>query len=343
MTPTVSVVMPTYNRWPRLEQALHGLSGQSVPAGDIEIIVVSDGSTDETDENLQAGRAPVDVVYHRQENSGPAVARNTGLALASAGLVLFIDDDVVALPDCVAAHLRAHETGSHRQVVIGPLLTPPDHQFLPWVQWEQDKLEEQYQAMQRGEWSATPRQFYTGNASLAKSLITDAGGFDPTYRRAEDVELAYRMAGSGAVFTFDPAAGANHYAERSYDSWLSNAGAYGRNDARMWRDRGVEWLVPELCEEYRRRNPLIRAHTAAGLRLPLIRRLGEETAETVALGLSRMKLTGPAQRILSAVYNLAYYHGLLSELGYSQAKSLRSGEAASIHEAGARPHQRFVR
>lgn len=331
MSPTVSVIMPTYNRWPRLQRALAALAGQTVSARDIEIIVVSDGSTDETDDNLHAGRAPVEVVFHRQENSGPAVARNTGLGLASADLVLFIDDDVVALPHCVAAHLRTHESGPGRQVVVGPLLSPPDHRFSPWVQWEQDKLEQQYEAMRRGDWSATPRQFYTGNASVARGEIDAVGGFDPTYLRAEDIELAYRMERNGASFVFDDRAGAHHYAERSYESWLSNAGAYGRNDARMWRDGDVGWLLPVLLAEYRERNALVRAHTEIGLRLPIVRKIGEFAAKATAVTALRLGVRRPQQRLLSAVYNLTYYRALLAELGCSNTDLLTNPESIRCH------------
>jgi hypothetical protein len=178
--------------------------------------------------------------------------------------------------------------------------------------------------MLRGEWAASPRQFYTGNASLHRSEITAVGGFDPTFRRAEDVELAFRLARQGLAFTFDYEAGAHHYAERSFQAWLSNAKAYGRNDAVMWRDGGVDWLYHTLCEEYQRRNPLIRVNTAVGLRLPPLQRAGERLAPTLATTLSRLGLSGIAQPLLSAVYNLAYYHDFLDELGHSSAAALRS-------------------
>jgi glycosyltransferase involved in cell wall biosynthesis len=80
MSPAISIIVPTYNRWLQLQRTLDGLAAQTVPSRDLEIIVVSDGSTDGTDEHLQAGRSPIDIVFHRQENSGPAVARNKGMS-----------------------------------------------------------------------------------------------------------------------------------------------------------------------------------------------------------------------------------------------------------------------
>jgi len=65
--------------------------------------------------------------------------------------------------------------------------------MVPWVRWEQEMLMKQYKALLRKDWPATARQFYTGNASVRRSHIVAAGGFDEGFRRAEDVELAYRL------------------------------------------------------------------------------------------------------------------------------------------------------
>ncbi len=313
--PKISVVIPTYNRRAQLEQVLLGFGAQDTPASDIEIIVVSDGSTDGTDEQLLAGRAPVPVNVIQQANQGPAVARNAGVAAATGDLILFIDDDVVAEPECVAVHLRAHEQTDGETVVIGPLLTPETWELEPWVQWEQNMLYKQYDAMARGDWEPTARQFYTGNASLARDRFLESGGFDASFRRGEDVELAYRLNDTGMAFAFDPAARAFHHARRSYESWLSNASSYGRNDAMLWRDSGQAWLIPTIRAEYYERNPFTRIYTRLGLGVPvvgdLVSRLGPRVAKAVA-GFVPGRI---GQQSLSAVYNLAYYRGVVDELG----------------------------
>ncbi|MCK5924044.1 MAG: glycosyltransferase family 2 protein, partial [Methylococcales bacterium] len=157
-----------------------------------------------------------------QPNAGAAAARNRGVSEAQGEIILFIDDDVVPTPTLIEDHLRHHETASDI-VVIGPMLTPPHHSLLPWVAWEQAMLEKQYNAMQAGEWEPTPRQFYTGNSSIARQHLDAAGGFDTEFRRAEDVELAYRLADMGLRFIFDSQAVGYHYAERSFDSWMGIA------------------------------------------------------------------------------------------------------------------------
>ena len=65
------------------------------------------------------------------------------------------------------------------------------------------------------------------NTSLGSHHIL--GGFDASFRRAEDVELAYRLAKQGLRFLFNPKAIGYHVAERSFNSWIAIPYAYGRN------------------------------------------------------------------------------------------------------------------
>lgn len=313
--PALSIIVPTYNRWTRLQTVLEALANQTVPEAEVEIVVVSDGSPDETDAELSAGNSPVPVNFIQQENQGPAVARNTGVAKASGDLILFIDDDVVPEPECAAVHLAAHEKATMPMVIIGPLLTPEDLTLEPWVQWEQNMLYKQYEAMARGDWKPTARQFYTGNASLGREPFLESGGFDPTFLRGEDIELAYRLHDAGMSFDFDFGARAFHHASRGYGSWLSNASAYGRNDAMMWRDGGQSWILPTIRAEFYRRNPFTRLYAEAGLRAPKVGPVAAKAAPSMVAATSRVGLGSVGQRLLSAVYNLAYYQGVVDELG----------------------------
>src|SRR5260370_13802140 len=129
----------------------------------------------------------------------------------------------------------------------------------PWVRWEQEMLMKQYKAMLRGDWQATARQFYAGTASLRRSHALAAGGFDEGFRRAEDVELAYRLAETGLGFVFNMQAAGMHFAERSFRAWLDAAYTYGRNDVIFTRDRNQKWLLSAVHREFRDRHFLIRS------------------------------------------------------------------------------------
>ena len=94
MTPEVSVIIPTYNRRAMLLEAIDSVLAQSVTA--FELIVIDDGSTDGTAEHLT--RLGKTIRIERIEHSGPAAARNRGVALARAPLIAFLDSDDLWAP-----------------------------------------------------------------------------------------------------------------------------------------------------------------------------------------------------------------------------------------------------
>lgn len=89
--PAVSVIVPTYDRANLLADAIESICAQGV--GDLEIVVVDDGSSDGTESLLASLDAP--IRYLRQEHKGVSAARNRGLAAAAGGLIAFLDSDDV--------------------------------------------------------------------------------------------------------------------------------------------------------------------------------------------------------------------------------------------------------
>lgn len=311
----VSVVVPTYNRLGRLKAVLKALEHQTVPLDQFEVIVVCDGATDGTHKYLEILSTPLRLRPVMQPNGGPASARNNGVAHATGELVLFVDDDVVAAPQLVAEHLRSHDQSSEDLVVIGPMLTPDDFQMVPWVRWEQDRLLEQYNAMHQGLWQPTARQFYTGNSSLSRSAIIAAGGFDERFRRAEDVELAYRLAERGLNFAFNPDAIGYHYAERSFRSWATTPYDYGRNDVVFATEHGQPWLTEVAAREFRDRHVLIRFLIKCCLGRKLASRVVIELLGLVGQASNALGLKKAAQQAYSGLFNLRYYQGVADGLG----------------------------
>jgi len=311
--PHISVIVPTFNRRERLHRTLTGLAAQQLDGVTFETIVVSDGSTDDTDEYLRSSSVPLDVTALRQENSGPAAARNRGIEAARGQLCVLIDDDIVPDPNLVMAHCVAHRDATGPLVTIGPMLTPHDAQLSPWVDWEQQMLYKQYDALRDGSMPATARQFYTGNTAIRREHLVAAGGFDEAFRRAEDVELAYRLGDAGLEFAFIDAAVGLHYAERSFDSWRDNAYQYGRNDVIFALHRGRPWMIDLIAKQFDDRHLLVRHSTRSVVRFRSLHRAVEAGLRVLVTAAGSVG----AQRIqvaaLSGIYNFAYYVGVDDE------------------------------
>ena len=105
-----SVVIPTYNRLPILRKCLNGLEAQRGlgPADEFEVVLVDDGSTDGTVEWLQQeAEAYPHVRLVCQEHGGPALGRNLGVSSARGEVIVFIDSDLVVLPDFLSQHSQS--------------------------------------------------------------------------------------------------------------------------------------------------------------------------------------------------------------------------------------------
>jgi GT2 family glycosyltransferase len=309
----VSVVIPTYNRLDRLKRVLNALEAQTCALDCFEVVIVSDGSTDGTNEYLNTLNTPLDLQIVAQANKGVAAARNLGVTQARGEIILFLDDDVVPTPTLITEHLQTHARNTDDVVVLGPMLSPPDFKMTTWVRYEQAMLYKQYRAMQAGDWEPTARQFYTGNASLARQHFINTGGFDETFYRAEDVELAYRLAARRLRFVFNADAIGYHYAERSFESWLTIPYVYGRNDIIFARDKGQQWLFTQIPQELKARNvwnrnlvrlcsprPWLSAILLAILKVLV--RVGQSLAPERLMQMAH-----------SSIFTLRYFQGVLDE------------------------------
>lgn len=105
----ISVIIPTYNREKLIERAIGSVLRQTVACA--EILVIDDGSTDQTAEIVHTlgANSPIPVRFFHQENRGPAAARNMGIQQARSGLLAFLDSDDHWRKDKLALQLKAME------------------------------------------------------------------------------------------------------------------------------------------------------------------------------------------------------------------------------------------
>src|SRR5919204_263670 len=116
--PMISVVIPTHQRAPLLERALESLTEQTLPRSQFEVIVVDDGSSDWTENVCARIGEEISINYLWIVNSGISAAKNLGLFASLAPLVLFFDDDDLADPKLLEAHIEAHRAHPEENVAV---------------------------------------------------------------------------------------------------------------------------------------------------------------------------------------------------------------------------------
>ena len=114
----LTAILTTYNRAALLDRVMEGVASQSLAPERYELVVIDDGSTDNTREVVgrYADRLPMRYLY--QANAGLAAARNHGLAVARAPVVLFMDDDDRIEPQTLLAHLETHRKHPEPEVAV---------------------------------------------------------------------------------------------------------------------------------------------------------------------------------------------------------------------------------
>ena len=310
-----TIVIPTRQRPASLGRVLAGLDRQGCQGAAFEVIVVCDGRADPAKTQLDTAAFGFPLRFVEQDRKGPGGARNLGISLSRSDVIIFLDDDVLPSAGFVAAHLNAHRQAGDL-AVAGPLLSPAGWGS-PWVRFESDSVQRQYTELAAGRWEMSPRQFYTGNASVRRTHLLTVGGFDEGFSRAEDVELAFRLRSAGLRFVLATDAEVTHLPARSYGSWLQAAYQYGRADAVMARTKGRSDLFESVVEEFQGRHPFTKSAVQWSLRhrraASAMAWLGLPLAQ-VALLLRRERL---AVGICAGVFNLRYWAGLTSESGGS--------------------------
>ena len=181
----VSVIIPTYNSAKYIRNALESVLSQTY--SNFEIVVVNDGSTDNTDEIL---RPYFDrIIYMEQKNTGPAAARNVGIQHAKGDFIAFLDADDIWLPLKLKKQMRVfhenpnvglvysrnvefdHETG--KEVLVSPPKVFSGRVF-------DELLLEGF--------------ILLSTVIISKPVLKDVGGFDPDLHTAEDTNLFLRIA-----------------------------------------------------------------------------------------------------------------------------------------------------
>src|SRR5688572_9224279 len=115
---TMSVIIPTHNRSNLLRKSLESLSRQTLDRDLFEVVVVDDGSTDDTRCVCKEIASDFDLKYVYLTKAGNASAKNAGIFASKSPILFFFDDDDVADPKLLAEHLRVHEANPEPEVAV---------------------------------------------------------------------------------------------------------------------------------------------------------------------------------------------------------------------------------
>ena len=203
----LSVVIPTYNRLPILEKCLRALEQQQLEAliSAYEVVVVDDGSTDDTvNWLLRNGSEFPHVRLVQQDHGGPAEGRNRGVDHARGDVIVFIDSDLVVTESFLISHARRLEQtwqqrGDRLCFTYGAVINTANFD---------DPTSEPHKLSDLS-WA----YFATGNVGIDREVLERSGLFDTRFRLYgwEDLELGERLRRMGVVLVRCPEAVGYHW------------------------------------------------------------------------------------------------------------------------------------
>jgi glycosyltransferase involved in cell wall biosynthesis len=212
----VTVVIPCHNHGHYLTTAITSILSQSY--SHVEVIVVDDGSTDDTSRVARSYGDPVRCI--RQENAGLPAARNTGLLQATGEFVLFLDADDYLRPDALEHHLRAVDATPAADVFHGAVDLEDSEGRVVTRLGGHPLGDDAFHAILASNVGACHALL------VRRSAFANAGIFDVSLRSCEDWDMWLRLAAAGSAFVAVPDAVAVY---RRYDGSMST------NVERMWQ------------------------------------------------------------------------------------------------------------
>jgi GT2 family glycosyltransferase len=227
--PDVSVLIPTYERRDSVLHALEALRLQDLSADSFEVIVSIDGSTDGTREAVASFRAPFELRLVEGPRRGRAAACNAALDAALGEVIVILDDDMEPAPACLSNHHRHHPRQS-RVCVMGAVpvrVDPRNPRVARYVAW---KFDAHLAKLERPDHVFTLRDFYSGNTSIRRDVLSEVGAFDPAFTLYgnEDLELSLRFRPANVTLRYDREAMAYQHYTKTFAELIRDTIEKGR-------------------------------------------------------------------------------------------------------------------
>jgi GT2 family glycosyltransferase len=236
VTVEISAILTTYNRAQLLPRVLAGLQTQKLAHDRFEIVAVDDGSTDATQSVLAAWERRLPLRVARQRQAGIAAAKNLGVFLARGPILVFLDDDDVADPNLLTAHLAAHIANPDPAVaVLGYTSLAPEVASVPLMHHVTEVGCQlfSYSWMKPGQ-VLSYTEFWGGRSSCKRRLLVRHGVFHPDFRfGCEDIELGWRLVPQGFRVIHEPAARSVMIRSLTFDQFCARSYRQGRSQHRF--------------------------------------------------------------------------------------------------------------
>ena len=196
----ISALFSTFNRAVLLDKALASLLDQTLSKDEFEVVVIDDGSTDNTYEVCSRYASLLDLRYSFQENSGLAEGKNHALKLAQSPIVVFMDDDDITDRRLLEQHMSTHVMYPDWNIaVLGFTDLHPDIATLPIMHFvtQVGCYLFNYPRLTDGQ-TLDYSYFWGGRSSCKRDFLQEYGIFNPIFRfGCEDIELGYRLSKHG--------------------------------------------------------------------------------------------------------------------------------------------------
>lgn len=218
----VSVVVPCFNSARYIERTLDALQRLESGGHELELVLVDDGSTDDTAERIS--RRGVTLI--RQPNRGPAAARNTGWRRAGGEVICFTDADCIPPPGWVAGMVDGLEAADVGAVAGSYAAANGERPLARLIQAEI--------AFRHRRMPAFVRAGGTYNLAVRRTVLEQVGGFDESFptASAEDNDLSYRIRHAGYRIAFRPGCRVAHHHPERIGGYLRTQSIHG-----FWRSR----------------------------------------------------------------------------------------------------------
>ncbi len=309
----ISVVIPAYNCARVLEATLAHLSRQDYPRDAYEVVVVDDGSTDDTAAVVARWADALSVRYLHQRNAGRAAARNRGARAARFAVLLFLDADVWPEKGVLAAH-AAHYRDGGRVAVQGPSRTHPASKVNLFME-----VKELFPDLTpRRPRDLSPYHVITRNFSVRAEDFWRVGGFDEAFVGYgwEDIELGIRLRRSGVRIHWEPKAVSWHYHVEDLETARRKMEEAGRGAVYFWTKHGRPLGLGLFLELHPLLLPLKWLVYRSGLFTPWMWKVLRRTEQRVGstTGISRKLWLLVASECYTHLLWQAYYEGVWEAL-----------------------------